>query len=145
WDGSTGDEFSLQSEVSSDEDADGDSPEDLGSSITPLVLSSYRADSEGYSLHKFDKKTGAFSATQDGSIKLGLTDQQIICSSKKCGHSGFKGGLPFRRAMLGSPFYVANAVPTVLEYCQDFQPEDKSAPGPQSLPGRGRRLITFTD
>ncbi len=91
------------------------------------------------------KKTGAFSATQGGSIKLGLTDQDITCSRKKCGHRGFKGGLPFRRAMLGSPFYVANAVPTVLEYCQDFQPEDKSAPGPQSLPGRGRRLITFTD
>src|SRR5699024_2752160 len=145
WDGSTGDEFSLQTEVSNDEDADGDSLEDLGSRIIPLVLSSDRADSEGYSIHEFDKKTGAFSATQGGSIKLGLTDQHITCSRKKCGHSGFKGGLPFRRAMLGSPFYVANAVPTVLEYCQDYQPEDKSALGPQSLPGRGRRLITFTD
>lgn len=48
--------------------------------------------------------------------------------------------------MLGGPFYVANAVPTVLEYCQDYQEEDQTPEhGPQSLPGRGRRLITFTD
>lgn len=48
--------------------------------------------------------------------------------------------------MLGGPFYVANAVPTVLEYCQDYQEEDQKPDyGPQSLPGRGRRLITFTD
>lgn len=145
WDGSNEDEFSLQTEISNDEDTDVDFPEEHGFSITPLVLSSDRADSEGYSFHEFDKKTGAFNFTKDGSIKLGLTDQDITCSRKKCGHSGLKGRLPFRRAMLGSPFYVANAVPTVLEYCQDFQPEDKSAPGPQSLPGRGRRLITFTD
>lgn len=48
--------------------------------------------------------------------------------------------------MLGGPFYVANAAPTVLEYCQDYQEEDQKPDyGPQSLPGRGRRLITFTD
>ncbi|WP_176493994.1 DEAD/DEAH box helicase [Cobetia sp. 5-25-4-2] len=145
WDGSTGDEFSLQSEVSSDLEADGLLTSALGVSIIPLVLSSDRADSKGYSVHEFEKTTGEFNATQDGGVKLGLIDHDITCSRKNCGHSGFKGGLPFRRAMLGSPFYVANAVPTVLEYCQDFQPEDKSAPGPQSLPGRGRRLITFTD
>lgn len=145
WDGSTGDEFSLQSEVSSDEDADGDSPEDLGSSITPLVISSDTSDGDGYDFQEIDKLTREIGASTVNSIKLRLSDQKATCSRKKCGHSGFKGGLPFRRAMLGSPFYVANAVPTVLEYCQDFQPEDKSAPGPQSLPGRGRRLITFTD
>lgn len=143
WDGTTGDEFSLQSEVPNEEDSVEDILEVQGSSI-PIVLSSDCADSDGYSVHTFNKATGEFSSTQDG-IRLGLIDSNITCSRKKCGYSGFNGGLPFRRAMLGSPFYVANAVPTVLEYCQDFQPEDKSEPGPQSLPGRGRRLITFTD
>ncbi len=37
-------------------------------------------------------------------------------------------------------------MPTVLEYCQDFtSDEGKDGVGPLSLPGRGRRLITFTD
>ncbi|WP_234011271.1 hypothetical protein, partial [Cronobacter sakazakii] len=37
-------------------------------------------------------------------------------------------------------------VPTVLEYCQDYISEEgKEGVGPDSLPGRGRRLITFTD
>src|SRR5690554_6609116 len=143
WDGSVRDEFSLQSEMPMEEVMDDDPLASLESN-TPLVLSSDRADSEDYSIHTFDKKTGEFSSSQD-EVKLGLLDSQITCSRKKCGNSGFNGRLPFRRAMLGSPFYVANAVPTVLEYCQDFQPEEKSDPGPQSLPGRGRRLITFTD
>ncbi|MDF5474179.1 hypothetical protein P3695_27035, partial [Vibrio parahaemolyticus] len=47
--------------------------------------------------------------------------------------------------MLGSPFYVANAVPTLLEYCPDIDVDKDTKLGPQSLPGRGRRLITFTD
>lgn len=69
-----------------------------------------------------------------------------MCSRTSCGLSGLHGASPFRRAMLGGPFYVANAVPTVLEYCQDYQEEDQKPDyGPQSLPGRGRRLITFTD
>ncbi|VFS62645.1 Uncharacterised protein [Raoultella planticola] len=59
---------------------------------------------------------------------------------------GGKGKQPFRRALLGGPFYVTNIVPTVLEYCQDFiSDEGKEGVGPLSLPGRGRRLITFTD
>ncbi|MCV5753546.1 hypothetical protein OFN51_32610, partial [Escherichia coli] len=38
----------------------------------------------------------------------------------ECGFEGYRGAMPFRRAMLGSPFYVANAVPTLLEYCPDI-------------------------
>ena len=45
--------------------------------------------------------------------------------------------------MLGSPFYVANVVPTLLEFCPD--PDVIDGLGPNSLPGRGRKLITFTD
>ena len=68
-------------------------------------------------------------------------------SCAKCAHTNNKGKLPFRRALLGAPFYVANVVPTLLEFCPDFIPDkelDKGI-GPNSLPGRGRRLITFTD
>ncbi|MCP6669676.1 hypothetical protein NL517_30275, partial [Klebsiella pneumoniae] len=69
-----------------------------------------------------------------------------VCSASSCGYRGTSGKQPFRRALLGGPFYVTNIVPTVLEYCQDFISEEgKEGVGPDSLPGRGRRLITFTD
>lgn len=51
----------------------------------------------------------------------------------------------FRKAYLGSPFYTANVVPTVLEYCPDPDKEDSDGKSPEELPGRGRKLITFTD
>ncbi|NMU82099.1 hypothetical protein HKB16_04320, partial [Vibrio parahaemolyticus] len=63
----------------------------------------------------------------------------------ECGFEGYRGSMPFRRAMLGSPFYVANTVPTLLEYCPDIDVDKDTKLGPQSRPGRGRRLITFTD
>ncbi|MBF4308101.1 hypothetical protein, partial [Vibrio anguillarum] len=50
-----------------------------------------------------------------------------------------------RRGLLGAPFYTAIAVPTVLEYCPDIEVDKESKIGPNSVPGRGRRLITFTD
>jgi DEAD/DEAH box helicase domain-containing protein len=53
------------------------------------------------------------------------------CSFEKKPH-------PFRQSLLGTPFYISNTVPTLLEACQ----ESNSA---SSLPFRGRRLITFTD
>lgn len=145
WDSSGGDEFSLQSETVNDEDLSVGS-DDLSLSSTPLVIGTERAGSEGYSLHDFDIYTGAFEITPGASVRLGVSDQSVLCSRKSCGYSGFHGAFPFRRAMLGGPFYVANAVPTVLEYCQDYEAEDEQPKyGSQSLPGRGRRLITFTD
>ncbi|MFY2980250.1 hypothetical protein ACOQLH_32715, partial [Klebsiella pneumoniae] len=80
------------------------------------------------------------------SIPLIINDIEQVCSASSCGYRGTSGKQPFRRALLGGPFYVTNIVPTVLEYCQDFISEEgKEGVGPDSLPGRGRRLITFTD
>lgn len=71
---------------------------------------------------------------------------------QECVSCGFTGknkyANAFRRAMLGAPFYTTNAVPTILEYCPDFEPDkysDIKQLGPNELPARGRRLITFTD
>jgi len=50
-----------------------------------------------------------------------------------------------RKSYLGAPFFVANVVPTVLEYCPDPDPADLKGKSPDELPARGRRLITFTD
>ena len=52
-----------------------------------------------------------------------------------------------RQAYLGAPFYVANAVPTVLVAAATVALMIAEAGGksPDELPGRGRKLITFTD
>jgi hypothetical protein len=69
-------------------------------------------------------------------------------SEARCCHceADFTGSpSPLRQAYLGAPFYVANAVPTVLEFCPDPSPDDCEGKSPEELPGRGRKLITFTD
>src|SRR5690554_983850 len=142
WDSSIADEFSLQSESSDDEDGDAEIKHQPIN--VPLVLASEDAGNDYY-LQEIDKDTGVITSITNNSIKLGFSDQTPMCSNKNCGHKDRHGGLPFRRAILGGPFYVTNAVPTVLEYCQDYEDDNSPSYGKQSLPGRGRRLITFTD
>ncbi|ADJ28798.1 DEAD/DEAH box helicase [Nitrosococcus watsonii] len=145
WDTYAGDEFSLQAEVDGDEDIPEDQSQPVESMKVPLILSPSMSERAGYIPMKFDKLSGKFSHATDSSVLLSMnTDFKAVCS--RCEFRGYQH-LPFRRALLGAPFYVANAVSTVLEYCPDFKDEDDRTPaiGPQSLPGRGRRLITFTD
>lgn len=145
WESSGGDEFSLQAETPVEEDAT-DGSAGLQSVKTPLLLCSFENTGSAYIPVEVDKFAGSFAAVSGERVRLGVRDLDAVCSSNSCGFSGVHGASPFRRAMLGGPFYVANAVPTVLEYCQDYQEEDRTPEhGPQSLPGRGRRLITFTD
>lgn len=156
WQDSGGDEFSLQSELPSEDEPESEQYSH-SQSAGPLVLCAAEnasqpfaitdLESGAYTVEKFDKYTGTFGPTSGETVSLGVGGQEgAVCSHKNCGLRGRHGSLPFRRALLGGPFYVANAVPTILEYCQDYQEEDKKPEyGPQSLPGRGRRLITFTD
>ncbi|QUM81405.1 DEAD/DEAH box helicase [Moritella sp. 5] len=139
WDSNGGDEFSLQQDV----EDEADKPEIQNhsqSSNSPLVFST-KQNAE-YSNIKIgnDKTIGALA---EGYSLAHNSAEKTSCV--KCGNAANNGYPPFRRALLGSPFYVSNVVPTLLEYCPDFKPEKDSDLGPQSLPGRGRRLITFTD
>lgn len=145
WEASGGDEFSLQAEAAA-EDAPAASDASCLPAKIPVILCSAENYANGYVPIEFDRLSGSFFTNTGQGERLGLNDREAVCSRKICGYKGFQGAFPFRRAMLGGPFYVANAVPTVLEYCQDYQEEDQKPDyGPQSLPGRGRRLITFTD
>lgn len=72
-------------------------------------------------------------------------DENREYQSGCCGYKGTAYNKPLRRAILGAPFYVANAVPTVLEFCPDPKVDKATGLGPNTLPGRGRKLITFTD
>ncbi|EPO4529323.1 DEAD/DEAH box helicase, partial [Enterobacter hormaechei] len=146
WENKGGDEFSLQDEVNVENVATEEKVEKESSYRPPLIIAAEKASETGYILQRLDRKTRRIGVVNNESIELIINDIEQVCSASGCGYRGTSGKQPFRRALLGGPFYVTNIVPTVLEYCQDFVSEDgKEGVGPDSLPGRGRRLITFTD
>ncbi|WP_353249257.1 DEAD/DEAH box helicase [Salinisphaera sp. T31B1] len=141
WEGVSIDEFSLQEETPADDDQTiAGTKQDH---IQPqLALCPAANAGENYLAQCFDKRTGSFDLGSDDHVQLGLRDSDPQCSRPGCEYRGSHGRQTFRRALLGAPFYVSSAVPTLLEHCKDFESSDY---GKQSLPGRGRRLITFTD
>lgn len=146
WENKGGDEFSLQDEVPVEHDATEEKVEKENSFQPPLIIAAGETSEAGYTLQRLDRQTRRIGVINNDSIPLIINDIEQVCSASGCGYRGMSGKQPFRRALLGGPFYVTNIVPTVLEYCQDFtSDEGKEGIGPDSLPGRGRRLITFTD
>ncbi|WP_432745275.1 helicase-related protein [Methylobacter sp. G7] len=131
------DEFSLQIESAGEEDTEEEQESDSSTeTASELVNLAVKADAD---------LTHSVTLSLDNK-QLGETHQaitiHIVNDSETCGHCGFvpdhgKSGV-FRRCLLGTPFYVSNTVPTLLEFCQDGK-------NPLESPGRGRRLITFTD
>lgn len=103
------------------------------------------------------KETGSYLAQALDATSLALGSLEIegalnvnvsLHSEATCGQcgSGSKNSHDFARGgYLGSPFYVANVVPTILEFCPDPGALDSGGESPEVLPGRGRKLITFTD
>lgn len=146
WENKGGDKFSLQDEVPVEHDATEEKVEKENSFQPPLIIAAGETSEAGYTLQRLDRQTRRIGVINNDSIPLIINDIEQVCSASGCGYRGMSGKQPFRRALLGGPFYVTNIVPTVLEYCQDFtSDEGKEGVGPDSLPGRGRRLITFTD
>ncbi|WAU77582.1 DEAD/DEAH box helicase [Acinetobacter sp. TR3] len=89
----------------------------------------------------------------------------VECSNPECGSKGTKYDLPFRRAILGAPYYITQTVPHLLQYCPDIDQNEideasKNFSDPEfiegefkelkdctpwDMPAKGKRLITFTD
>jgi DEAD/DEAH box helicase domain-containing protein len=145
WHASDEDEFSL-SEYSDDFDyLDVQLEGQEGNHLVPSVLSARLSGSSSYIPVLLERQTGKTKLPGTDSVKLCISNgESPCCADSECEWAGRNGSFPFRRSLLGGPFYVANAVPTVLEYCPDFDDEDSNVSA-QSLSGRGRRLITFTD
>ena len=144
WDASDEDEFSLTEQS---EDFDESPLQETGAPghSVPSVLSARKNGSSSYIAIQIERQTGKTILPGADSIELSLSNSlSPCCAETDCEWAGRNGSSPFRRSLLGGPFYVANAVPTVLEYCPDFDEEDSKFSA-QSLSGRGRRLITFTD
>lgn len=100
-------------------------------SKTALVL----ADEckENYNFQYLDKKTAEI-GIGDISINFAYSDMaSCINCTKESRNYEF-----YRTLHLGAPFYITNAVPTVLEFC----PQDEIN---GNKPAGGRKLITFTD
>lgn len=89
----------------------------------------------------------------------------VECSNPECGSKGTKYDLPFRRAILGAPYYITQTIPHLLQYCPDIDQDDIDEASknfndpefiegefkdlkdctPWDMPAKGKRLITFTD
>lgn len=138
-----GDEFALNHETGGE-----DAPVELltaNAMSTRLIIAALPAPHGPYfsiSLDLESQKLGAVNATRN--ISIVLTDEKDSCCTL-CDNSSFGTNDFLRKAYLGAPFYIANAVPTVLEFCPDPDKEDCEGRSPEELPGRGRKLITFTD
>ena len=138
-----GDEFALNHENGGE-----DAPAELltaNAASTRLIIAGLPAAHEPYfpiTLDLDSQKLGAVSATRN--IGIVLTEEKDGCCSH-CDHSSLGTSDFLRKAYLGAPFYIANAVPTVLEFCPDPDKMDCEGRSPEELPGRGRKLITFTD
>lgn len=141
------DEFSLQAEADSDEENEEDQESDNTTvTINELVNLAAKADEKltySFTLSLENKLLGETQNAITINIVVKVKNKEDGKENKEtCGHCGFvtDGGDRgvFRRCLLGTPFYVSNTVPTLLEFCLDGK-------NPLESPGRGRRLITFTD
>lgn len=147
WQQDVVDEFSLA--VESHDDESEESKKTSSNSISKIILSCKQDkpdlnDEQIFTPVSINLVTSEITNFGQNIVKYFANNStNSICSN--CNYKGFSGHSPYRRSILGSPFYVANVVPTILEYCPDHEKENNSDPGPLELPGRGRKLITFTD
>jgi len=99
---------------------------------------------ENYIKQRIDLNTSQITMIGDNCLPIYTIDQShgecCICNHKKN-----KGHDFIRKAYLGAPFYIAHAAPTVLEHCPIPKKDDVGGNSPENLPGKGRKLITFTD
>lgn len=138
-----GDEFALNHEID-EEDVQSDVPTENAPSKR-LIIAGLSTAHDSYLAINLDlesQKLGALNAARN--IGIVLAEEQDGCCSH-CGYSGHSNQDFLRKAYLGAPFFIANAVPTILEFCPDPDKEDCDGRSPEELPGRGRKLITFTD
>ncbi|EED7560819.1 DEAD/DEAH box helicase, partial [Salmonella enterica subsp. enterica serovar Typhimurium] len=124
WDNKGGDEFSLQDEISDDFETSGEKVQKDFVFQSPQIIAAECNTEAGYIMQRLDRQTRSIGVVNPDSIPLAINDIEQICSASNCGYKGGKGKQPFRRALLGGPFYVTNIVPTVLEYCQDFTSDE---------------------
>lgn len=138
----SGDEFSLLEDVEDDE-----SSAEINQNAAhqqKVIIGS--TDSSEYVDISLDLSTRELGLTDSNSlITVKLSDEaSATCSA--CDYTSNRApGAFLRKAYLGAPFFVSQAVPTVLEFCPKPAPKDIGGNSPDSMPAGARKLITFTD
>lgn len=126
------DEFSIDSESSDDIGGDDLPVQELS---TEELFLSPKIDETGLNTYALSINPEDELVAPDGNlINIELLDQPECI---ECGHTNGKAFF-YRRALLGAPFFIGTAAPTLLDACQES--DDAS-----DRPFRGKRLITFTD
>ena len=138
-----GDEFALHSE--SDDEDEYKKSDDTSHGVTSSRVIAGIVKDNNYDRLTLNLKTRALdNLPSEESIQIfSRSEKEAVCTG--CGLESKDNSNFLRKAYLGSPFYVANAVPTVLEFCPDPAKKESADRSPEDLPGRGRKLITFTD
>lgn len=141
------DEFSLNIEYDDDgEDTpkDSDIEEIKRGGRANVLIGAVTSTREKYETINLNLETSEHGLVQGDNISIRIGTAEIEnCSA--CSHESDTKGDFYRGAHLGAPFYITNAVPTVLEFCPDADKKESKNRSPEELPGRGRKLITFTD
>lgn len=142
----SGDEFAIVEEVAGegDEATAEDSGESKGTRSL-VCLASAGQEVPDYVVQRVGQADHRIGHTSDDNSFLVNLCQKADASCSECGTSSLRGREFFRGVHLGAPFYLTGIVPTVLEYCPDPAKTELNGRSPEELPGRGRRVITFTD
>lgn len=151
YESQTPDEFAQFEEHTSDDEAETSEPSEHISSLllaSPAhahqVTTKARGQVQYWSSININPHTAVCDDGSPQSVMLALNLEGDSCAG--CGRQGSPEQPALRGAYLGAPFYLSGVIPTLLEHCPDFKPDKvKGEEGPNLLPGRGRRLITFTD
>ncbi|TCM67538.1 uncharacterized protein DUF1998 [Acinetobacter calcoaceticus] len=162
------DEFALLLDNETDEQEDTEAKPNIKNRLVVFSVNenkekNYRRDElnlENLKLREISKNTlkvHYFDAHNSGDL--------ILCSNPECSTKGSEFDLPFKRAILGAPYYITQTVPHLLQYCSDINQDDIDEASknyndpefidgefkdlkdctPADMPARGKRLITFTD
>lgn len=148
---SSQDEFVLNALDSENEDNENDNettqapityddkPTILMPTFASRQLASTDTDTPVYEALYLNQQGELFATAQDGRIAITIKDSpEPLHSCDFCAsHSTYQQLRPIN---LGSPFYMGEIAPRLLEYCQTFDDPDG-----KPLPHQGKRLISFTD
>lgn len=144
------DEFTLSNEWGEgDEYVESDDEEETNQTLTGLVGQLVVGPSnitprEDYRRLNLELETRVLGAVESNDkTRLIHTTDRYASHCEKCNHKG--DDQPFyKNNILAAPFFITQAIPTVLEFCPDAD-EDDIEKTIFRLPARGRKLITFTD
>ncbi|WP_087723517.1 DEAD/DEAH box helicase [Pandoraea sp. PE-S2T-3] len=143
-----GDEFSLSYESPAEDEASPERPSHSGrrQPAEKFVVAPHSSTPGApYFSLQIDRNSLVVSVLPSSAMQEVFVAPEAQSCCSKCEMSFVESPSALRKAYLGAPFYVANVVPTVLEFCPDPMPDDCDSKSPEELPGRGRKLITFTD